>query len=78
MRCTKSKNWVREGSEKIIEFKYGTHIPHNRIHQVLLSLALDDSSRYVLAGDEFDAATGEKTALVLWRLCWTSMGGSER
>ena len=26
--------------EKIIEFKYGTHIPHNRIHQVLLKSGL--------------------------------------
>jgi putative transposase len=91
--------------EKIIEFKYGKHIPHNRIHQVLLknglaqenknkkkrrkdwiryerkhsltaihldwhtskinrkevSVALDDSSRYILAGDEFAAATGENS-----------------
>jgi len=91
--------------EKIIEFKYGKHIPHNRIHQVLLkngrsmenknkkkrrkswiryerkhsltaihldwhtskinrkevSVALDDSSRYILAGDEFDAATAENS-----------------
>jgi len=91
--------------EKIIEFKYGKHIPHNSIHRVLLknelakenknkkkrrkawiryerkhslttihlgwhtskinrkevSVALDDSSRYILAGDEFDAATAENS-----------------
>jgi putative transposase len=95
--------------EKIIEFKYGKHIPHNRIHQVLLtnelaqenknkkkprkdwiryerkhsltaihldcytskinkkevSVALDDSSRYTLAGDEFDAATGENSISIV-------------
>ncbi|MGP8321788.1 MAG: hypothetical protein ACT6FE_05635 [Methanosarcinaceae archaeon] len=93
--------------EKIIEFKCGKHIPHNRIHDVLLknglvkenknkkkkkrrkawiryerkhsltaihldwhtskinrkevSVALDDSSRYILAWDEFDADTGENS-----------------
>lgn len=89
--------------EKIIKFKQGKHIPHNRIHQVLLKNGLakenknkkkrrkawiryerkhsltavhldwhtgkivkkevcvveDDSSRYILAGGEFDAATAE-------------------
>jgi len=95
--------------EKIIDFKYGKHIPHNRIHNVLLknglakenknkkkrrkawiryerkhsltaihldwhtskinrkevSVALDDSSRYILAGDEFDAATGENSIAIV-------------
>lgn len=89
--------------EKIIDFKHGKHIPHNRIHEVLLKKGLakenknkkkrrkawiryerkhsltavhldwhtgkvvqkevcvveDDSSRYILAGGEFDAATAE-------------------
>ncbi len=89
--------------EKIIKFKHGKHIPHNRIHQVLLKNGLaeenknkkkrrkawiryerkhsltavhldwhtgkvvkkevcvveDDSSRYILAGGEFNAATAE-------------------
>ncbi len=89
--------------EKIIDFKYSRHIPHNRIHEVLLEKGLakenknkkkrrkawiryerkhsltavhldwhtgklvqkevcvveDDSSRYILAGGEFDAATAE-------------------
>jgi len=91
--------------EKIIKFKHGKHIPHNRIHQVLLKNGLakenknkkkrrkawiryerkhsltavhldwhtgkvvkkevcvveDDSSRYILAGGEFDAATAESS-----------------
>lgn len=91
--------------EKIIKFKYGKQIPHNRIHQVLLKnglakednnkkkrrkawiryerkhsltavhldwhtgkviekevcVVLDDSSRYILAGREFDAATAESS-----------------
>jgi putative transposase len=89
--------------EKIIDFKHGKHIPHNRIHKVLLKKGLakenknkkkrrkawiryerkhtltavhldwhvgkvvqkdvcvveDDSSRYILAGGEFDDATAE-------------------
>ena len=89
--------------EKIIDHKYGRHIPHNAIHQVLLEnclanenkkkknrrkpwiryerkhsltavhldwhtsringkevcVVLDDSSRFILAGGEFVAATGE-------------------
>jgi putative transposase len=89
--------------EKIIDFKHGRYIPHNRIHEVLLKNGLakenknkkkrrkawiryerkhsltavhldwhtgkvvqkevcvveDDSSRYILAGGEFDAATAE-------------------
>ncbi|MCL7410724.1 MAG: hypothetical protein M8350_02780 [Methanosarcinaceae archaeon] len=95
--------------EKIIKFKCGKHIPHNRIHNVLLknglakekkhkkkrrkawiryerkhsltsihldwhtskinrkevSVALDDSSRYILAGDEFDAATGKNSIAIV-------------
>ncbi len=91
--------------EKIIDFKHGKHIPHNRIHKVLLKAGLakenkskkkrrkawiryerkhsltavhldwhtgkviqkevcvveDDSSRYILAGGEFDAATAENS-----------------
>ena len=89
--------------ERILKIKHGKHIPHNRIHQVLLKNGLakenknkqirrkawiryerdhsltavhldwhtgkvvkkevcvveDDSSRYILAGGEFDAATAE-------------------
>ena len=89
--------------EKIIEFEHGIHIPHNKIHKVLLEhglanesknkkkrrkawiryerehsltavhldwhsckingkelcVVLDDSSRCILAGNEFDAATAE-------------------
>ena len=89
--------------ERILKIKHGKHIPHNRIHQVLLKNGLakenknkkkrrkawiryerkhsltavhldwhtgkvvkkevcvveDDSSRYILAGEEFDAATAE-------------------
>lgn len=91
--------------EKIIDFKYGKHIPHNRIHEVLLKKGLakenknkkkrrkawiryerkhsltavhldwhtgkvvqkevcvveDDSSRYILAGGEFDSATADNS-----------------
>jgi putative transposase len=91
--------------EKIIEFEYGVHIPHNKIHKVLLErgladesknkkkrrkawiryerehsltavhlgwhswmingkqlcVVLDDSSRCILAGSEFDAATAENS-----------------
>jgi len=91
--------------EKIIEFEHCIHIPHNKIHNVLLEhrlanesknkkkrrkawiryerehsltavhldwhsckinakklcVVLDDSSRCVLAGDEFDAATAENS-----------------
>jgi len=28
-------------------------------------VALDDSSRYILAGDEFDAATGENSIAIV-------------
>ena len=31
--------------EKIIEFKYGKHIPHNRIHQVLLKNELAKTNK---------------------------------
>jgi putative transposase len=99
----KEQNTGARRLEKIIEHKYGRHIPHNAIHQVLLSngkagenkkkkkrrkpwiryerkhsltavhldwhtsringkevcVVLDDSSRFILAGGEFPAATGE-------------------
>jgi transposase len=89
--------------EKVLEFKYSKHIPHNAIHKVLLEeglaeenkkkkkrrkpwiryerihsltavhldwhtskinrkevcIVLDDSSRCILAGGEFDAATAQ-------------------
>jgi putative transposase len=101
----KEQNSGARRIEKIIEQKYGRHIPHNAIHQVLLenSLAnedkqkkkrrkpwiryerkhsltavhldwhtsrfngkevcvvLDDSSRFILAGGEFPAATTENS-----------------
>ena len=91
--------------EKIIEFEHGIHIPHNKIHKVLLEhglanesknkkkrrkawiryerehsltavhldwhtskingkelcVVLDDSSRCILAGNEFDEATAENS-----------------
>ena len=34
--------------EKIIEFKYGKHIPHNRIHQVLLKNRLAHENKWAL------------------------------
>lgn len=99
----KEQNSGARRLEKIIEHKYGRHIPHNAIHRVLLenglsnennkkkkrrkpwiryerkhSLAavhldwhtsrfngkevcvvLDDSSRFILSGGEFSAATAE-------------------
>ena len=99
----KEQNSGARRLEKIIEHKYGRHIPHNAIHQVLLEnglaienkkrrnagspgsdmnentasrqfiligtragsmakevcVVLDDSSRFILAGGEFPAATGE-------------------
>lgn len=101
----KEQNLSAKRLEKVIEYKYGLHIPHNTIHQVLLKnhlakedkskkkrrkpwvryerdhslsavhldwhtqdttgkevcAVLDDSSRYVLAGGEFDAATAENS-----------------
>jgi putative transposase len=99
----KEQNSGARRLEKIIEHKFGRHIPHNAIHQVLLNngkanennkkkkrrkpwiryerkhsltavhldwhtsringkevcVVLDDSSRFILAGGEFPAATGE-------------------
>ncbi len=99
----KEQNFGARRLEKIIEHKFGRHIPHNAIHQVLLKndlaeenkkkqrrrkpyiryerdhslsavhldwhtseingkevcVVLDDSSRFILAGGEFAAATGE-------------------
>ena len=45
---------------------YGRRLSGNcwhtsKIDKKEVSAALDDSSRYVLAGDEFDAATGENS-----------------
>jgi len=95
--------------EKIIEYRYGQHIPHNRIHKILLKnnlarqnenkkrrrkkwiryerkhslsmvhldwhtseilkkevcVVLDDSSRKILAGGEFDNATEENSINLL-------------
>ena len=105
LEVNKEQNLGARRLEKIIEFKYGKHIPHNTIHRVLLkhSLAkvnrnkakrrkpwvrwerdhsltlvhldwhtsklngmkvcavLDDSSRRILAGGEFDAETTENS-----------------
>ncbi len=93
--------------EKIIETKYGIHIPHNTIHRILLKngkareeinkkkrrkkwiryerkhslsmvhldwhsangknicVALDDSSRMILSGGEFEKATEENSIMVV-------------
>jgi transposase len=97
--------------EKIIEFEHGIHIPHNKIHKVLLEhglanesknkkkrrkawiryerehsltavhldwhtskingkelcVVLDDSSRCILAGNEFDEATAENSINLVLR-----------
>ena len=100
----KEQNLGARRLEKVIEFKHGTHIPHNAIHEVLIEndlanenrqkkkrrkpwiryerkhsltaihldwhtskavpgkqvcIALDDSSRRILAGGEYDSATAE-------------------
>ena len=99
----KEQNSGARRLERVIEHKFGRHIPHNAIHQVLLEnglasenkkkkrrrkpwiryerkhsltavhldwhtsringkevcVVLDDSSRFILAGGEFVAATGE-------------------
>ncbi|MGC8693950.1 MAG: hypothetical protein ACP5RY_06880 [Thermoplasmata archaeon] len=93
--------------EKIIEYRYGLHIPHNRIHKILLQnnlakpnenkrrrrkewkhslsmvhldwhtsvtlkkevcVVMDDSSRKILAGGEFDNATEENSINLLKRV----------
>ena len=103
LKIHKEQNSGARRLEKIIEHKYGRHIPHNAIHKVLLEnglanenqkkkkrrkpwiryerkhsltavhldwhtsringkevcVVLDDSSRFILAGGEFPAATGE-------------------
>jgi hypothetical protein len=59
--------------ERIIEHKHGTHIPHNAIHKELLfhglanvnCAVLDDSSRRILAGREFDAETTDNALRLL-------------
>ena len=97
--------------EKIIEFEHGIHIPHNKIHTVILEhglanesknkkkhrkawiryerehsltavhldwhtskingkelcVVLDDSSRCILAGNEFDEATAENSINLVLR-----------
>jgi len=99
----KEQNCGARRLEKVIELRYGRHIPHNAIHQVLLEnylaqedkkkkkrrkpwiryqrkhsmsavhldwhtsktngkevcVVLDDSSRFILAGGEFRAATSD-------------------
>jgi putative transposase len=103
LKIHKEQNSGARRLEKIIEHKYGRHIPHNAIHEVLLEnglanenqkkkkrrkpwiryerkhsltavhldwhtsringkevcVVLDDSSRFILSGGEFPAATGE-------------------
>ena len=107
----KEQNSGARRIEKIIEQKYGRHIPHNSIHQVLLErglanedkqkkkrrkpwiryerkhsftavhldwhtsrfngkevcVVLDDSSRFILAGGEFQAATAENSIALMRR-----------
>lgn len=107
----KEQNSGARRIEKIIEQKYGRHIPHNSIHQVLLErglanedkqkkkrrkpwiryerkhsltavhldwhtsrfngkevcVVLDDSSRFILAGGEFQAATAENSIELMRR-----------
>jgi putative transposase len=105
LQIHKEQNLGARRLEKVLEFKYGKHIPHNAIHRVLLEeglanentkkkkrrkpwiryerkhsltavhldwhtsnvnrkevcIVLDDSSRCILAGGEFDAATAENS-----------------
>jgi len=105
LKIHKEQNSGARRIEKIIEQKYGRHIPHNAIYQVLLEnglaneekqkmrrrkpwiryerkhsltavhidwhtswfngkevcVVLDDSSRFILAGGEFTAATAENS-----------------
>jgi putative transposase len=105
LQIHKKQNLGTRRLEKVLEFKYGKHIPHNAIHRVLLEeglanentkkkkrrkpwiryerkhsltavhldwhtsnvnrkeacIVLDDSSRCILAGGEFDAATAENS-----------------
>jgi len=105
LKIRKEQNSGARRIEKVIEQKYGRHIPHNAIHQVLLEnglaneekqkkkrrkpwiryerkhsltavhldwhtsrfngkevcVVLDDSSRFILAGGEFQAATAENS-----------------
>jgi putative transposase len=105
LKIHKEQNSGARRIEKIIKQKYGKHIPHNAIHQVLLEnglaneekqkkkrrkpwiryerkhsltavhldwhtsrfngkevcVVLDDSSRFILAGGEFHAATAENS-----------------
>ena len=109
LETNKEQNLGARRLEKIIEFKYGKHIPHNTIHKVLLNhgqakvnrnkakrrkpwvrwerkhsltlvhldwhtsklngkkvcAVLDDSSRRILAGGEFDAETTENSIMLL-------------
>jgi putative transposase len=109
LEVNKEQNLGARRLEKIIDFKYGKHIPHNAIHKVLLAhgrakvnpnkskrrkpwvrwerehsltlvhldwhtrdsdgkkvcAVLDDSSRRVLAGGEFDEETTENSINLL-------------
>ena len=111
LEVNKEQNLGARRLEKIIEFQYGKHIPHNAIHKVLLNhglanvnrnkskrrkpwiryerkhslslvhldwhtsdhdgkkvyvcVVLDDSSRRILAGGEFDAETTENSLQLL-------------
>jgi transposase InsO family protein len=109
LKIHKEQNLGARRLEKIIEYKHGKRIPHNRIHQVLLKhglaipnkkkkrrrkpwiryerehsltavhldwhksqcvgkevcVVLDDSSRRILAGGEFDSATTENSIQIL-------------
>jgi putative transposase len=105
LKIHKEQNCGARRLENIIDHKFGRHIPHNKIHQVLLEkglaeenkkkkmrrkpwiryerkhsltavhldwhtshfnnkevcVVLDDSSRFILAGGEYSAATGENS-----------------
>jgi len=109
LEVNKEQNLGARRLEKIIEFKYGKHIPHNAIHRVLLAhgranvnrnkakrrkpwvrwerdhsltlvhldwhdsdingkkvcAVLDDSSRRILAGGEFDEETSDNSIRLL-------------
>jgi putative transposase len=109
LKVHKEQNLGARRLEKIIDFKYGKHIPHNAIHKVLLNhglakvnrnkskrrkpwvryerehsltlvhldwhaskfndkkvcAVLDDSSRRILAGGEFNAETTENSIRLL-------------
>jgi len=54
------KDWIRyERKHSLTAIHLDWHT--SKIDKKEVSAALDDSSRYVMAGDEFDAATGENS-----------------